>query len=340
MQNYPSKNTSVGMRSTSDYSPFGVQLDERTSENEGYRYGFQGQERDDEVKGDGNSVNYKYRMHDPRVGRFFAVDPLSNEFPWNSSYAFSENTVIHLIELEGLETSAPKHVYMHDGLKTTIQAIDATAVEKQKILSIPSFNLNSPTTPKTINYTPPTIGPKPPPDNIQLTKINLDNYGQYVIPGGSILNKYVKGEPITAADFGVEALGLIPFGKLAPGAAKMFKGVGGELLEGIAKKIDNQASHLTDKDIQGAIKDILGEPVVIKGKTYNHLQEVQDALRGLGNQLEQLNKAIDSGKFSDDVLEKAKSMRTNLQNQKDRIQNVLNKAQKDKVEFDKLNKKK
>ena len=42
-------------------------------------------------------------MHDPRVGRFFAVDPLSKNYPYNSSYAFSENVVIHAIELEGLE---------------------------------------------------------------------------------------------------------------------------------------------------------------------------------------------------------------------------------------------
>src|SRR5690554_1687950 len=69
----------------------------------GYRYGFQGQEMDDEVKGEGNSVNYKYRMHDPRVGRFFAVDPLAGKYPWNSPYAFSENNVIHAVELEGLE---------------------------------------------------------------------------------------------------------------------------------------------------------------------------------------------------------------------------------------------
>jgi RHS repeat-associated protein len=68
-----------------------------------YRYGFQGQESDDEVKGEGNSVNYKYRMHDPRVGRFFATDPLENKYPANSPYAFSENNVIHAVELEGLE---------------------------------------------------------------------------------------------------------------------------------------------------------------------------------------------------------------------------------------------
>src|SRR5690554_4959080 len=68
-----------------------------------YRYGFQGQEMDDEVKGEGNSVNYKYSMHDPRVGRFFAVDPLAPDYPWNSPYAFSENRVIDGVELEGLE---------------------------------------------------------------------------------------------------------------------------------------------------------------------------------------------------------------------------------------------
>ncbi|MNE25531.1 hypothetical protein D3C80_1188640 [compost metagenome] len=42
-------------------------------------------------------------MHDPRIGRFFATDPLESEFPWNSPYAFSENRVIDGLEFEGLE---------------------------------------------------------------------------------------------------------------------------------------------------------------------------------------------------------------------------------------------
>ena len=44
-------------------------------------------------------------MHDPRVGRFFAVDPLAMNYPWNSPYAFSENRVIDKIELEGREST-------------------------------------------------------------------------------------------------------------------------------------------------------------------------------------------------------------------------------------------
>ena len=75
----------------------------RHSSSDSYRYGFQGQEKDNEIKGEGNSLNYTYRMHDPRVGRFFAVDPLAPKYPHNSPYAFSENRVIDGVELEGLE---------------------------------------------------------------------------------------------------------------------------------------------------------------------------------------------------------------------------------------------
>jgi RHS repeat-associated protein len=68
-----------------------------------YRYGFQGQEKDDELKGEGNSLNYTFRMHDPRVGRFLSLDPLAPQYPHNSPYAFSENRVIDGIDLEGRE---------------------------------------------------------------------------------------------------------------------------------------------------------------------------------------------------------------------------------------------
>ena len=65
------------------------------------------------IKGRGNSLNYKYRMHDPRIGRFFAVDPLAKKYPWNSSYAFSENRVIDGVELEGLEVVSIGKVNTH-----------------------------------------------------------------------------------------------------------------------------------------------------------------------------------------------------------------------------------
>ncbi|MEO4007339.1 hypothetical protein AAFN64_17580, partial [Flavobacterium sp. CAU 1735] len=51
----------------------------------------------------GNSLNYTFRMHDSRTGRFFARDPLERDYTWNSPYAFSENRVMDAVELEGLE---------------------------------------------------------------------------------------------------------------------------------------------------------------------------------------------------------------------------------------------
>ena len=68
-----------------------------------YRYGYQGQEKDDEIKGEGNSLNYTFRMHDPRVGRFFTKDPLTHKYAYYSPYQFAGNKVIQFVELEGLE---------------------------------------------------------------------------------------------------------------------------------------------------------------------------------------------------------------------------------------------
>lgn len=89
---------------SNDYYPFGMVMPGRSYQgSDGYRYGFQGQEQDPEVNGGRNSINYKYRMHDPRIGRFLSVDPLAPDYPHNSPYAFSENRVVDGVELEGLE---------------------------------------------------------------------------------------------------------------------------------------------------------------------------------------------------------------------------------------------
>ena len=90
-----------------DYYPFGMMMPDRQwyagSDSGNYRFGFNGQEKDDELKGAGNSVSFRYRIHDARLGRFFTVDPLRRSFPHNSPYCFSENRVIDGIDLEGSE---------------------------------------------------------------------------------------------------------------------------------------------------------------------------------------------------------------------------------------------
>ena len=99
-------NISTTYRNLRQKRPFSGELTSKSSAKNlctNYIYGYQGQERDDEIKGGGNSYNYTFRMHDTRLGRFFAVDPLAIQYPHNSPYAFSENRVIDALELEGLE---------------------------------------------------------------------------------------------------------------------------------------------------------------------------------------------------------------------------------------------
>ena len=88
----------------SDYSPFGVTLSGRNLLRTGAtesRYGFQDQEEDDEIKGDGNSVSYEYRMCDPRLGRWFSRDLLADCYPNISTYAFCANNPNSITDVDG-----------------------------------------------------------------------------------------------------------------------------------------------------------------------------------------------------------------------------------------------
>jgi RHS repeat-associated protein len=68
-----------------------------------YRYGFNGKESDNEVKGSGNQQDYGMRIYDPRLGKFLSVDPLMNDYPELTPYQFASNTPIQAIDLDGGE---------------------------------------------------------------------------------------------------------------------------------------------------------------------------------------------------------------------------------------------
>jgi len=87
-----------GVIQTDDYYPFGLRFNSYTSGTPN-KYLFQGQEHQDETGWD----QFKWRNSMPELGRFFNVDPLAEDYYYNSPYAFSENKVVAHIELEGLE---------------------------------------------------------------------------------------------------------------------------------------------------------------------------------------------------------------------------------------------
>ena len=57
----------------------------------GYRYGSNGKENDNEVKGEGNQQDYGMRIYDARLGRFLSVDPISSKYPKFTPYQFPSN---------------------------------------------------------------------------------------------------------------------------------------------------------------------------------------------------------------------------------------------------------
>jgi RHS repeat-associated protein len=69
----------------------------------GYRYGFNGKENDNEVKGEGNQQDYGMRVYDVRIGKFLSTDPLCSKFPYFTPYQYAGNTPIWAIDMDGGE---------------------------------------------------------------------------------------------------------------------------------------------------------------------------------------------------------------------------------------------
>ncbi|MFN9151174.1 MAG: RHS repeat-associated core domain-containing protein, partial [Bacteroidota bacterium] len=88
-----------------DYYPFGMEMPGRrwraATEGAG-RFGFNGKENDNEVKGEGNQQDYGFRIYDPRVARFLSVDPLTGEYVSEAPYQFALSDPLTNIDADGL----------------------------------------------------------------------------------------------------------------------------------------------------------------------------------------------------------------------------------------------
>jgi len=84
-----------------DYYPFGAQQPGRSFNSGDYRFGFNGMEKDDEIKGSGNSLDFGARIYDSRVGRFLSLDSEARLYPSLSDYHFVRNNPILRIDPTG-----------------------------------------------------------------------------------------------------------------------------------------------------------------------------------------------------------------------------------------------
>ena len=77
LPNTGNTNFTADVLSANEYYPFGMIMPNRNFSSESYRYGFNGQEKDDEVNGtSGTSYTAMYWQYDSRLGRRWNLDPV------------------------------------------------------------------------------------------------------------------------------------------------------------------------------------------------------------------------------------------------------------------------
>ncbi|RYZ77736.1 MAG: hypothetical protein EOP04_30835 [Proteobacteria bacterium] len=132
------------------YYPFGMMMPGRKySASDGYRYGFNGKENDNDVKGEGYQIDYGERIYDPRLGRFYSVDPMYKDFPELTTYQYGSNNPIFNIDLDGLEGFGGAEKVIEQGGKTILKVATKYGVEQgakvvamkatEKIVTSPEF---------------------------------------------------------------------------------------------------------------------------------------------------------------------------------------------------------
>lgn len=100
-----------------------------------YRFGFSGKEKDDQVKGDGNSLDFGARIYDSRLGRWLSVDPLSNKYPYVSPCVFALNNPIAFIDPDGGEVTGLKEL-SNTKFKSAIQLAGSSAIFNNTITKL------------------------------------------------------------------------------------------------------------------------------------------------------------------------------------------------------------
>lgn len=137
--------------SAADYYPFGMVMPGRDYSSSNYRYGYQGKEREDEVKSNGNNYDFGARILDPRIGRWLSIDPLAAAFPSESPYAAMGNNPVNMIDPDGKMKKFHYIPHAPEGYESAIvkkwvdylRVYHADEYSQQEFVDMYVFNVNS-----------------------------------------------------------------------------------------------------------------------------------------------------------------------------------------------------
>ncbi|MBU0489690.1 MAG: RHS repeat-associated core domain-containing protein, partial [Bacteroidetes bacterium] len=98
---------SLDIASIADYYPFGSEMPGRSFNSPDYRYGFNGQEKDDEITGvTGSYYVTDFREYDARLGRWISIDPIAQAY--SSPYAAFNNNPLYFVDTKGTQSTGPE----------------------------------------------------------------------------------------------------------------------------------------------------------------------------------------------------------------------------------------
>lgn len=139
-KNLVAGNVLADVTSVSAYYPFGALMPSRALFSSSYRYGFNGMERDDELKGDGNSYEFKARVYDPRIGRWLSYDPLAfSQYPL-SSYQYTGNNPVYYIDKEGTTRRTHLVIVVKDAEGNSREIANDVKVDKDYIETVTKYH--------------------------------------------------------------------------------------------------------------------------------------------------------------------------------------------------------
>jgi RHS repeat-associated protein len=105
------------VNSATDYYPFGMVARSAVSP-QVYRYGFNGQEHEDDINSGGGDYDFGARIFDPRIARWLAIDPLVKKYPYLSPYNFAVNNPIFYIDRDGKDKTTYYTIITDQGTAT------------------------------------------------------------------------------------------------------------------------------------------------------------------------------------------------------------------------------
>ncbi len=154
----PAQPFMVDLLSRSEYYPYGMKINDLSYNATGAsaRYGYNGKEQDNEVKGNNNSLDFGARIYDPRVSRFLSQDPMKGQFAFQSPYIYAGNSPMNSIDENG---EYKKTVYYQKDDKgnfsnvkiSTDNSLRYTSINLGHVINIP-FASTVPLIPNTVEY--------------------------------------------------------------------------------------------------------------------------------------------------------------------------------------------